>query len=268
MPYNTKGNYNTAMGASALYYNTTSSKNTAIGDWALHDHGQFFDNGGVEWESGNTAVGSSALTNNQPTSTSEGIYNTAIGFGCLNNLSTGSYNTAIGHNAGTWSGGPQNVNNTTAIGQNAQVTSSNQVMIGNTSVTWIGGKVAWTALSDARWKKDIVDIPVGLNFIQKLRPVEYTLKQGNGRKDWGFLAQDIESLIGTDNNLLGIGEDKDRTLSLRYTDLIAPMVKAIQEQQAIIESQQVRIDTQHQQYVEIRREIDGMIKRIEALERK
>ena len=47
----------------------------------------------------------------------------------------------------------------------------------------------------------------------------------------GFLAQDVEALLGDGYSVLGIGGDKDRTLSLRYTDLIAPMVKAIQEQQ-------------------------------------
>jgi trimeric autotransporter adhesin len=268
MPYNTKGNYNTAVGTAALFYNTTASKNTAIGDWALHNLGYLFDNGGAEWESGNTAVGSSAMQYTQPTSTSEGIYNTAVGYGTLNQNHTGSYNTAIGQSAGCPAGGPNNLVNTTAIGSSASVTASNMVMVGNTSVTWIGGQVGWTALSDARWKKDVVDIPYGLDFIQKLRPVEYTLKDGNGRKDWGFLAQDIESLIGTDKNILGIGEDKDRTLSLRYTDFIAPMVKAIQQQQAMIESQQARIDAQQNQNNEIKREIDEMMKRVEALEKK
>ncbi|MCG6962540.1 MAG: hypothetical protein LJE95_04655, partial [Acidobacteria bacterium] len=42
-------------------------------------------------------------------------------------------------------------------------------------------------------------------------------------------------------NVLGIGQDKDRTLSLRYTDFIAPMVKAIQQQQAEIQARDRRI---------------------------
>jgi len=41
--------------------------------------------------------------------------------------------------------------------------------------------------------------------------------------------------LGTDYNVLGVGEDADRSLTLRYTDFIAPLVKAVQEQQATIE---------------------------------
>jgi len=67
------------------------------------------------------------------------------------------------------------------------------------------------------------------------------MKQGNGRTDMGFLAQDVEAVLGDDYNVLGIGGDKDRTLSLRGTDLIAPLVKAVQEQQAQIEIRDARI---------------------------
>ena len=35
--------------------------------------------------------------------------------------------------------------------------------------------------------------------------------------------------------VLGVGGDPDRTLSLRYADLIAPLVRAVQQQQAEIE---------------------------------
>jgi hypothetical protein len=51
----------------------------------------------------------------------------------------------------------------------------------------------------------------------------------------GFLAQDVEALLGEDYNVLTVGGDRDRTLSLRYTDLIAPLVRAVQEQQAMLE---------------------------------
>ena len=61
------------------------------------------------------------------------------------------------------------------------------------------------------------------------------MKEGNDRIDFGFIAQEVEALLDTDYNILGIGQDSDRTLSLRYTDFIAPMVKAMQEQQEMIE---------------------------------
>jgi hypothetical protein len=51
----------------------------------------------------------------------------------------------------------------------------------------------------------------------------------------GFVAQDVEALLGEDYNVVDAGGDADRTLSLRYTDLIAPLVKAVQEQQKVIQ---------------------------------
>ena len=68
------------------------------------------------------------------------------------------------------------------------------------------------------------------------------MKDGNDRIDFGFITQDIETLIGTNDNVLGVGGTEERMLSLRYTDFIAPIVKAIQEQQAVIEKQQALID--------------------------
>ena len=42
--------------------------------------------------------------------------------------------------------------------------------------------------------------------------------------------------------LVHIGEDKDQTLSLNYTGLIPVLVKAIQDQQDIIDTQNKKID--------------------------
>lgn len=53
----------------------------------------------------------------------------------------------------------------------------------------------------------------------------------------------IESLLGMDYNVLGIGGTAERKLSLHYTDFTAPMVKAMQEQQEIMEHQQAEIST-------------------------
>jgi len=76
--------------------NTTAGRNVAIGSFALSD--QSYINGGVSWNSDNVAVGYRALGNNQPTSTINGIFNTAIGTFAMLNNSTGSKNTATGTN--------------------------------------------------------------------------------------------------------------------------------------------------------------------------
>jgi hypothetical protein len=75
----------------------------------------------------------------------------------------------------------------------------------------------------------------------------------------GFVAQDIETLLGENYNLLTVGGDADRTLSLRYTDLIAPLVKAVQEQNRQILEQDRRLDQQ-------RRLIESLLSRLQALE--
>gem|GEM_PF-1322254 len=238
------GNLNTAIGANALHDNTTGSGNTAIGVNALSINMTGFSN---------TAIGQGSLLNN-----TYGINNTTVGQGALSNNTTGSTNVAIGRNSmtnnttgaanvaiGAYAGpayGLTNLINTTAIGLGAEVYASNHIRIGDTRVTQIGGQVAWSNLSDMRTKKDIADMPLGLDFIKSLRPVEFRMKNGNDRLDFGFIAQEVESLIGDDYNMLGIGGDADRTLSLRYTDFISPMVKAMQEQQDMIEKQQDRIN--------------------------
>lgn len=108
--------------------------------------------------------------------------------------------------------------------------------MGDTLVTVIEGAVAYTYPSDMRLKKNIIDIGAGTEFIKKLRPVQFQYKKStDGPQNWGFIAQDIEAIVGHDNAILTISGDAQKTLGLRYTDFIAPMVKAIQEQQSTIE---------------------------------
>jgi hypothetical protein len=242
--YNNTGSYNTATGRSALYSNTIGSYNTAVGQLALESNTEGWSN---------TAGGSGALYHNI-----SGYYNTASGELALYTNTTGYHNTGIGYNADV---SAANLNNATAIGSNAIVNATNKVRIGDTHVTVIEGQVGWSNPSDIRLKTDVADVSRGLDFIKQLRPVEFSMKEGNGRKDFGFIAQDIEAILGSDYNVLGIGADPDRTLSLRYTDFIAPMVKAMQEQQEMIESQNETIRTQREQILSL----EGRLARIESM---
>ena len=102
----------------------------------------------------------------------------------------------------------------------------------------------------------------------ELRPVEYQLRAGNGKTDMGFVAQDIEEVLGA-YNVLGIGGDPDRTLSLRYADLMAPVVNAIQEQQATIQAQQAEIEALRATVAESdaqRAQLEAVTARLAALE--
>ncbi len=278
------GTGNTGLGASALLHNSSfAESNTAVGDQALLT--QSFANAGTGYLAVNTAVGHNALYSNQPTSNSDGVGNTAVGVSGLANNTTGAYNVAVGigagqsYTTGTWNtflgawsdAAADAFADATAVGSNAVVDASYHVRIGDTGVTQIGGQVGWSNLSDVRAKSDIRDLDLGLDFVMRLRPVSFTMKSGNGRTDMGFVAQDVEALLGDGYNVLGVGGDADRTLSLRYTDLIAPMVKAIQEQQETIAAQRADIRAQRAEIDELRAqqtELLALKARLSALEQR
>ncbi len=210
---NTTGNYNNAIGMDALYYNTTGNQNSACGIFALYKNNIGNDN---------TASGYGSLYAN-----TSGNHNTGIGKLAGNAITTGSNNTAIGHNA-----------------QVPSATADNQVMVGDTNITYAGVQVAWTITSDSRLKSDIKESNLGLNFINKLKPVSYIRNNDSSKKrEYGFIAQGIEEALNesgaADNGIIKI--DDKGMYSVRYNDLIAPLVKAVQEQQQQIESLKTEI---------------------------
>jgi|TARA_R100000479_G_scaffold176198_2_gene129560 hypothetical protein len=99
--------------------------------------------------------------------------------------------------------------------------------------------------SDRNEKNTITATDLGLDFVNKLTPVSYKFNNRT-RTHYGLIAQDVETLLGTISksatDFAGyckdtITEDADgNTLDtpfdrygLRYTEFIAPMIKAIQE---------------------------------------
>ena len=117
---------------------------------------------------GRTAVGYNALYINEL-----GDYNTAVGYGALQSIFVGGSNTAIGSLTDVTDS--VNIDNSTAVGYQALITSSNQVRVGNSSVTSIGGYASWSKISDGRVKKNIKSNVPGLEFINKLQPITYNL---------------------------------------------------------------------------------------------
>jgi hypothetical protein len=204
---------NEALGYQALNANTTGSENLAMGYQSM---------------AANTA----------------GSQNVAVGNYTLQNNLSGSNNTAVGIGAGvSLTGGDNN----TMIGKDAQVpnaSGSNQIRIGNSSITYAGVQVAWTITSDSRYKSGIENSELGLDFINTLRPVSYVRKNDRQQKEeFGFIAQEVEDALkqaGVDNTGI-ITKDDGGLYSMRYNDLLAPMVKAIQEQQQQIKLLQQEI---------------------------
>ena len=265
---NTTGSDNTAFGYSALYPNTTGNKNTAVGQGALKNNST-----GDE----NSAFGEGALGNNQT-----GVYNSAFGrealhmnrgnnntaFGWRAGFQTGSNNTSVGWQAGYSAGNnntaigaesnfaASNLTNATAIGYQANVNANNKIRLGNGSVTVIEGAVSFTAASDSRIKKNIVNSTYGLATVLKLRPVEYNLTS-NDLKQVGFIAQEVQKLVpevvtGKDGDI-----SKGEILGITYSNLVPVLTKAIQEQQKQIEDQNAKIAAQQKQIEELIKLVKG-----------
>lgn len=227
---NTDGFDNTAVGLNSLYNNSTGAQNTAIGLNSL-----FFNTSG----NGNIAVGWSSLYHN-----TTGNSNTAVGFDALVNT-TGDKNTALGETAGAFI---TTGSNSMCLGSYAQPSTgsaSNEITLGNNSITSLRCNVTTiTSLSDARDKKNISDLSLGLDFLMKVKPRQFNWD----RREWyennisdgskmrkiptaGFIAQELDEVQSEENaewlNL--VLKDNPEKWEATPGNLLPVVVKAIQE---------------------------------------
>jgi len=135
--------------------------------------------------------------------------------------------------------------------------------LGHSSYRWRNMYLSGTTYSSDRNEKNtIVDSDLGLDFVKRLAPKSYKFNDGtSGRTHYGLIAQDVEDVLSdiskTGQDFAGFCKDepteppkhdKDNPVTetrygLRYTEFIAPMIKAIQEQQTQIEALQSEINT-------------------------
>lgn len=270
------GSYNTALGYIALDSNTIANGNTAIGNQALSSNTNGGTNVAVGYRSmldnvsgnNNVALGYHALQNN-----TSGSGNVGIGVNTLVTITTGSTNTALGYAAGA---AGATFYNTTALGNGAAPNSPNQVRLGNASVSVIGGYSNWSNFSDRRLKINVQENVAGLEFIKKLRPVSYNydmnaiarfeqtpdslrLRDAEQLKSkevqTGFIAQEVEiaaNAVGFDFHGIVKPYDANGTYALRYAEFVVPLVKAMQEQQVLIETQQEELTTLRKEIEDIK----------------
>lgn len=245
-----------------------ANKTIAIGQTATASG----DTGSITIGESSSVTGSRAISIGQG-SNAKGQQ--SVSLGALTVAGTGDYNTNIGGRAGLNFNGTQNTflgwfagnqsasyNGVTCIGQGSTVTGSNQVQLGAVGTT----TYAYGAVqdrSDIRDKAEVENTQLGLDFISKLRPVEfkwdlresyrdvdektgeitYATKDGSrkrNRKHQGFIAQEVKAIIeetgidfgGFQDHSIGGGDD---VMSLGYEEFIAPLVKAVQELKAEIE---------------------------------
>ena len=103
---------------------------------------------------------------------------------------------------------------------------------------------ATISTSDVNLKNTITDSTLGLNFIDSLRPVSYKLNN-KSRTHYGLIAQEVkttlDSLSVNTQDFAGYvdpsvtNNDDSGPLGLRYSEFIAPIIKAIQELKEEIE---------------------------------
>jgi hypothetical protein len=98
--------------------------------------------------------------------------------------------------------------------------------------------------SSRRYKENITPIDVGLDMVMQMQPVKYDLKEGSVAQV-GFIAEDFpESRLVNYSLIDPLDPEKgEQVESVNYNNLTAILVKAIQEQQAIINDLKARIET-------------------------
>lgn len=104
----------------------------------------------------------------------------------------------------------------------------------------ITSSTAVTVDSDRRLKDDIENLSYGLADILALRPVSYSLKADSDKKtQLGLIAQEVEAIIP---EIVKKAKNKKQLRSMSYTELVPVLIKATQEQQALIDQQNKKIE--------------------------
>ena len=257
---------NTSVGRSAGEALTTGASNTFIGNQSGKASTTGGTNVGVGHNSllanttgaGNVAVGGLCISTATTAS-----YNTSMGYAALNAV-TGSNNTAMGTDAGVaTTTGANNLflgkdsGRTGSPGGNI-TTASNEVCIGNASISAANIQVDWTIASDKRDKTDVSPLDLGLEFINQLEPVTYrwdkrskysddqsTIPDGTHKEEQlegGLLAQDVELIENQygyqqsdKTNLITKLSEDGKMYGIKYSKLVPMLIKAVQELSAEVE---------------------------------
>jgi len=139
--------------------------------------------------------------------------------------------------------------------------------------------------SDANVKDEVKTLDLGLDFINLLRPVEYKFKDyddetseedtnGNTitktiehryhRKHLGFIAQEVKATLDVIERDYGVYVDpaiegeQNAKLGLRYTEFLAPLVKAVQELSQQNTDLQAQYDTLQQEMAIVLARLDDL----------
>jgi hypothetical protein len=235
LSFNTTGNENTANGRTALFSNTTGSNNTAIGVNALASN---------TTGSNNTAIGQSTLGTNT-------IFSNTGGFG-YNAQITASNQIQLGDSATTtFAYG--------AVQNRSDLRDKTDIRNTELGLDFINAlhpvDFKWDMREDYRpdaptrppenateeeKNKYKLESEKWLNDI-KLSNISHDGSKKRNRFHHGLIAQEVKSIL--DEKGIDFGgfqdhslKDGDDVLSIGYVELIAPLIKAVQELSAKIEA--------------------------------
>jgi len=251
-----KGDFNIALGYYSMRLMQSGSNNIAIGNLAMGDNA----NSGVQVADDNVAIGFNALGN-----IIDGSGNIGIGKSAGSKIEDGSNNIYMG--IATVSGVDVTDEIVIAAGSGAVTgagTETIRIGVDSDHITNdFGENATWTHSSDKRIKKDIEDNTLGLEFINKLKtrtfkkkaPSEYptefdgydaevTERKNPNRKHYGFVAQEVKKVMDSvgHSEFPVWKENSDGMQELGETELITPLIKAVQELTKKVEDQQKEID--------------------------
>ena len=103
-------------------------------------------------------------------------------------------------------------------------------------------------MSDSRDKANIQDVPLGLDFINQLRPVsfDWNTRDGSreGRKDFGFIAQELDvvsNASGYKDHLRLVHKNNPDKLEADPLKTYPVLIKAVQELSEMVEQLKAKV---------------------------
>lgn len=276
---NTNGSHNTAVGNNALYNNTTGDNNLGLGKRALYSNTIGSNNVAVGFDAGHFNTGSNSVFIGYLAGYNEVAANrlyiensnsaTPLIYGEFDtDVLTFNGNVTVSNANATHTNATLSLNNLSI----ADLGSSNLGLDGN--IIPYGGSISgydlgnnnatehwddvvaddFVNFSDRRLKNSITQIPYGLQAILNLKPVTYRYNDDfsvDNRFRLGLIAQEVENVIPEvvfNEDIDGNSETGEKIVtkseykSMSYVELIPVLIRAIQEQNEIIEGQSKKIE--------------------------
>jgi hypothetical protein len=126
----------------------------------------------------------------------------------------------------------------------------------------------YAPVSDMRLKKEIRSLPITLSALMQLKPSTYVMKASQtNEREIGFIAQEVKTLFPELVYEILDDETGEGTFTLNYGGMTVIAVKAIQEQQELIEQQAATIDEQSKKIMFLEQKFEDLARKLKALEK-